>query len=230
MYNKHMHILITSGGTSEAIDSVRSITNHSTGSLGKILAEMALAKGHQVTLITTPTALKPDPHPHLRLLLVKNVEELLAQMKTEVPHHQVLIHAMAVSDYTPVYMTGLEEVEKAQDLHSFIHRENQEPKISSKEEYQVLFLKKNPKIISLVKEWNPAIQLIGFKLLVDVSSEELIHVARESLVKNHASMIVANDLTKIQNGQHQAYLVTDDQVLEASTKTEIAEAILRYIK
>ena len=55
-----MHILITSGGTSEAIDSVRSITNHSTGSLGKILAEMALTKGHQVTLITTPTALKAD--------------------------------------------------------------------------------------------------------------------------------------------------------------------------
>ena len=49
-------------------------------------------------------------------------------MKTEVPHHQVLIHAMAVSDYTPVYITGLEEVEKAQDLHSFIHRENQEAK------------------------------------------------------------------------------------------------------
>ena len=75
-----MHILITSGGTSEAIDSVRSITNHSTGSLGKILAEMALAKGHQVTLITTPTALKPDPHPQLRLLLIDNVEELLSQM------------------------------------------------------------------------------------------------------------------------------------------------------
>ena len=41
-------------------------------------------------------------------------------------------------------MTGLEEVEKAQDLHTFIHRENQEAKISSKEEYRVLFLKKNP--------------------------------------------------------------------------------------
>ncbi|MFS9213190.1 phosphopantothenate--cysteine ligase [Streptococcus parasanguinis] len=225
-----MHILITSGGTSEAIDSVRSITNHSTGSLGKILTEAALAKGHQVTLITTPTALKPDPNPHLRLLLIENVEELLTEMQKEVPHHQALIHAMAVSDYTPVYMTGLEEVDKAQDLHSFIHRENQEAKISSKEEYQVLFLKKNPKIISHVKEWNPAIQLIGFKLLVNVSSEELIQVARESLVKNHASMIVANDLTKIQNGQHQAYLVTDNHVLEASTKTEIAEAILNHLQ
>ena len=225
-----MHILITSGGTSEAIDSVRSITNHSTGSLGKTLAGMALSKGHQVTLITTPTALKPDPHSHLRLLLIENVEELLTEMQKEVPHHQVLIHAMAVSDYTPVYMTGLDEVEKAQDLHNFLYRENHETKISSKEEYQVLFLKKNPKIIFLVKEWNPAIQLIGFKLLVDVSSEELIQVARESLVKNHASMIVANDLTKIQNGQHQAYLVTDNQVLEASTKTEIAEAILNHLQ
>ena len=49
---------------------------------------------------------------------------------------------MAVSDYTPVYMTGLDEVKNAQDLHTFIHRENHETKISSKEEYQVLFLKK----------------------------------------------------------------------------------------
>ena len=225
-----MHILITSGGTSEAIDRVRSITNHSTGRLGKIIVETALAKGHQVTLITTPTALKPQPHPQLKLLVINNVKDLLTQMQKEVPHHQVLIHAMAVSDYSPVYMTGLDEVEKAPDLQRFLQQKNQETKISSKEEYQVLFLKKNPKIISLVKEWNPAIQLIGFKLLVAVSSEELIQVARESLVKNHASMIVANDLTKIQDGHHQAYLVTDDQVLKASTKTEIADTILSYIE
>ena len=225
-----MHILITSGGTSEAIDSVRSITNHSTGSLGKVLAETALAKGHHVTLITTPTALKPAPHPDLRISLIRNVEELLAQMKQEVPQHQVLIHAMAVSDYTPVYMTGLDEAAKSQDLTTFLHQENQETKISSKDDYQVLFLKKTPKIISLVKEWNPAIQLLGFKLLVAVSAEELIQVARESLVKNHASMIVANDLTQIQNGQHQAYLVTNDQVLQASTKSEIAEMVLDSIE
>lgn len=225
-----MHILITSGGTSEAIDSVRSITNHSTGSLGKILAEIALAKGHKVTLITTPTALKPAPHPDLRISLIRNVEELLAQMKQEIPQHQVLIHAMAVSDYTPVYMTGLDEAAKSRDLTTFLYQENQESKISSKDDYQVLFLKKTPKIISLVKEWNPAIQLIGFKLLVAVSAEELIQVARESLVKNHASMIVANDLRQIQNGQHQAYLVTNDQVLQASTKSEIAEMVLDSIE
>ena len=40
-----MNTLITSGGTSEKIDRVRSITNHSTGQLGKIIAETFLNKG-----------------------------------------------------------------------------------------------------------------------------------------------------------------------------------------
>lgn len=225
-----MNILITSGGTSEKIDQVRSITNHSTGQLGKIISKRFLEAGFSVTLVTTPTAVQPKEHPHLRKIFIKDVAELQTVLEKETPTHQVLIHAMAVSDYSPVYMSGFQAVKEASNLEHFLHQTNQESKISSEEDYQVLFLKKNPKLISLVKTWNPDIRLIGFKLLVDVSSEELIQVARESLVKNHASMIVANDLTKIQNGQHQAYLVTDDQVLEASTKTEIAEAILRYIK
>ena len=56
-----MKILITSGGTTEKIDAVRGITNHSTGYLGKEIAELFLAKGHQVTLVTTKTAVKPEP-------------------------------------------------------------------------------------------------------------------------------------------------------------------------
>ena len=159
-----MHILITSGGTSEAIDSVRSITNHSTGEPRENPCRNGSCKGHQVTLITTPTALKPDPHPQLRLLLIQNVEELLTKWKRKSLIIRFWFTLWLFLDYTPVYITGLEEVEKAQDLHSFIHRENQEAKISSKEEYQVLFPKEKSKIISLVKEWNPAIQLIGFKL------------------------------------------------------------------
>ena len=52
-----MKILVTSGGTSEAIDRVRSITNHSTGRLGKVITETLLKAGHQVCLITTQQAL-----------------------------------------------------------------------------------------------------------------------------------------------------------------------------
>ena len=95
-------------------------------------------------------------------------------------------------------MVGLEDVKEASDLEQFLHRTNQESKITSDDDYQVLFLKKNPKLISLVKTWNPDIRLIGFKLLVDVAQDQLLSVARASLEKNQAEMIVANDLSEIQ--------------------------------
>ncbi|MBT1221005.1 phosphopantothenate--cysteine ligase, partial [Streptococcus equi subsp. equi] len=66
-----MKLLITSGGTTEAIDAVRGITNHSTGQLGKIVAETFLAKGFDVTLVTTKTSVKPA-QPHLTIREVTN--------------------------------------------------------------------------------------------------------------------------------------------------------------
>ncbi|MBO4106669.1 phosphopantothenate--cysteine ligase [Streptococcus suis] len=225
-----MKILITSGGTSEAIDRVRSITNHATGHLGKIVAETFLKAGHQVTLVTTKAAVKPSPTSGLVIHEITNVESLKACLEKLVPQHQVLIHSMAVSDYTPVYMTGLEEAEQAEHLSDLLTRSNTETKISSKDDYQVLLLKKTPKVISLVKDWNPAIQLIGFKLLVDVSKEELFSVARESLDKNKADYIVANDLSEIGPNYHHAYLVSKDDTVLAKTKEEIAELILKSVQ
>ena len=224
-----MNILITSGGTSEKIDRVRSITNHSTGSLGKIIAETFLNKGDQVTLVTTPKAVRPAAHPNLTIVLIENVSELLETLEPLVHTHDVLIHAMAVSDYTPVYMTGLEAVAASTDMTEFLNKTNSESKISSQDDVQVLFLKKTPKIISLVKKWNPDIRLIGFKLLVDVSNEELLETARASLIKNQAEIIVANDLTEISNQEHKAYLVGKDNVTQAQSKEEIAQLLYLHI-
>ena len=225
-----MKILVTSGGTSEAIDSVRSITNHSTGRLGKIITETLLAAGHEVCLITTKRALKPEPHPHLTILEIKNTNDLLLEMKKCVQDYQVLIHSMAVSDYTPVYMTGLEEVQANSNLEEFLNKQNHQAKISSTDDVQVLFLKKTPKIISLIKEWNPAIHLIGFKLLVDVSEEYLIEIARKSLIKNQADLIIANDLTQISANQHRAIFVENDNLQTVQTKEEIANLLLEKIQ
>ena len=224
-----MNILITSGGTSEKIDRVRSITNHSTGQLGKIIAETFLDKGDQVTLVTTPKAVRPAAHPNLTIVLIENVSELLETLEPLVHTHDVLIHAMAVSDYTPVYMTGLEAVAASTDMTEFLNKTNSESKISSQDDVQVLFLKKTPKIISLVKKWNPNIRLIGFKLLVDVSKEELLETARASLIKNQAEIIVANDLTEISNQEHKAYLVGKDNVTQAQSKEEIAQLLYLHI-
>ena len=66
-------------------------------------------------------------------------------MKECVQDYQVLIHSMAVSDYTPVYMTGLDEVKTSSNLEEFLDKKNKEAKISSTDEVQVLFLKKHPK-------------------------------------------------------------------------------------
>lgn len=226
----NMKILITSGGTSEAIDRVRSITNHSTGQLGKITAERFLAAGHSVTLVTTKSAVKPADHDQLSVHEITNVASLKDCLEALVPHHDVLIHSMAVSDYTPVYMTGLEEAEQAEHLSDLLNKTNRQTKISSKDEVQVLLLKKTPKVISLIKDWNPAIQLIGFKLLVDVSKEELLSVARESLVKNKADFILANDLVQIGPNQHRAYLVSREGEEMVETKEAIAELLLTTVQ
>ncbi|WP_308687849.1 phosphopantothenate--cysteine ligase [Streptococcus oralis] len=225
-----MKILVTSGGTSEAIDSVRSITNHSTGRLGKIITETLLAAGHEVCLITTKRALKPEAHPNLSIREINNTNDLLLEMKDCVPNYQVLIHSMAVSDYTPVYMTGLEEVQASSNIEEFLNKQNHQAKISSTDDVQVLFLKKTPKIISLVKEWNPAIQLIGFKLLVDVSEDYLIEIARQSLIKNQADLIIANDLTHISVNRHRAIFVENDHLQTVQTKEEIANLLLKKIQ
>ncbi|TDE71644.1 phosphopantothenate--cysteine ligase [Streptococcus vicugnae] len=224
-----MKILITSGGTTEKIDSVRGITNHATGSLGKHIAEIFLEKGYQVTLVTTKQAVKPNEHPLLTVHTITNVESLLTTLEPLVKNHDVFIHSMAVSDYTPVYMTGLSEVESAHRVSDLLQRHNTETKISSKDDYQVLFLKKTPKVISLVNTWNPDITLIGFKLLVGVSKEELFAIARKSLQKNKARYIVANDLTEIDENHHHAYMLDESNVYEADTKESIASLIFERV-
>lgn len=224
-----MKILITSGGTTESIDTVRGITNHSTGTLGKYIAEKFLAQGHQVSLVTTKSAVKPQEHDNLDIYVISNVDSLIKTIEPLVKSHDVLIHSMAVSDYTPVYMTDLDEVKQSKDIAQLLTKENKETKISSKSDYQVLFLKKTPKVISLVKNWNPNIQLIGFKLLVGVSKDELFAVARESLVNNQARYILANDLSEITPNQHHAYLLDSENVYEAWTKADIAQLIFEKV-
>lgn len=224
-----MKILITSGGTSEAIDSVRSITNHATGHLGKIMAEKYLAAQFDVTLVTTKTAIKPQAQDRLTIIEISDVSSLFHTLEELVPKHDVIIHSMAVSDYSPVYMTGLEQVKAVQNIESLLEKTNAEAKISSKDDYQVLFLKKTPKVISYIKEWNPDIQLIGFKLLVNTSKEELFQVARASLVKNQADYILANDLADISPTKHGAYLIDEEHAYPAQTKEEIADLILEKV-
>ncbi|MFS1664122.1 phosphopantothenate--cysteine ligase [Streptococcus sp. zg-JUN1979] len=224
-----MKILITSGGTSEAIDSVRSITNHSTGQLGALIAQTFLEQGHQVTLLTTKNAIKPQSHPKLSTIIITNTASLQKELQERVLEHDVCIHSMAVSDYRPIYMTDIDKLDAEENVRNFLTKENDQAKISSDSDYQVLFLEKTPKLLSHIKEWNPNIILVGFKLLVDVSEKELLSVAKASLIKNKADFILANDLTHIDTNKHIGFLVSKDAIQKANTKPAIAQLIYEKV-
>ncbi|MGT2771328.1 phosphopantothenate--cysteine ligase [Streptococcus marimammalium] len=225
-----MRILVTSGGTSEKIDSVRSITNHSTGTLGKIITEEFLSKGDSVTLVTTKSSVKPKFHPRLDIVEISDVANLIKTIEPLVKTHDVMIHSMAVSDYTPLYMADFDTVKNTKQLDRFLEKVNSQTKISSNCDYQVLFLKKTPKVISLIKQWNSSICLIGFKLLVNVSKDVLIETAKKSLLINQADYILANDLDNITPETHHAYLVSKTNIYEANTKKEISQLIYERVK
>ncbi|WEV60240.1 phosphopantothenate--cysteine ligase [Streptococcaceae bacterium ESL0729] len=220
-----MRVLITSGGTTENIDQVRGITNFASGSLGKILCEKFLDESWQVILLAGKNAVLPPDHDNLQIITITDTYNLDQHMKKLVPTVQAVIHTMAVSDYKPLYMTDFYELEEASNLADFLDLKNTDKKISSSSDYQVLFLKKNPKIISKIKDYKEDVILIGFKLLVGVSKEELLRVARMSLKKNRANYIFANDLDHIYGDRHMGYLLDDKNEYPATSKKEIADLI-----
>ncbi|MDR0991172.1 MAG: hypothetical protein LBL92_07435, partial [Propionibacteriaceae bacterium] len=97
-----MRVLITAGGTSEPIDRVRSITNQSTGRLGRAIAETFAADSRvsEVIYVCAKTSVRPAT-PKARVVLVDTVASLETALKDELGRApvEVIIHAMAVSDY-----------------------------------------------------------------------------------------------------------------------------------
>lgn len=94
-----MRFLITAGGTREYIDPVRFLSNASSGRMGYALARAALKGGHEVTLITAPTALKPPDG--AKVVAVESAIQMFAAVKEHFAPCDCLIMAAAVSDYTP---------------------------------------------------------------------------------------------------------------------------------
>jgi phosphopantothenate-cysteine ligase len=152
--------------------------------------------------------------------------------------YEAVIHAMAVSDYTPVYTDALAQFEtQLAEENSVADVINQHPldhsakKLSSNADYLVTVLKRTPKVIERIKTLQPATKLVGFKLLVDVSREELLATAHASMEKSQADFVLANDLTEITGEAHHGYLLNaqSDNILEAQTKAEIATLIVSEV-
>jgi phosphopantothenoylcysteine decarboxylase/phosphopantothenate--cysteine ligase len=91
-----LRVLVTAGGTREAIDAVRVITNRSSGKQGYARAEEALARGAKVTLVTTVD--RPAP-PGVEVIKVASAADMEAAVVPRAPEHDVVVMAAAVADY-----------------------------------------------------------------------------------------------------------------------------------
>ena len=92
-------VIVTAGGTEEAIDPVRVITNRSSGKMGYALAEAARDRGAVVTLVTAPTSLE-DPS-GIRTIHVRTANDMEKEVLSCAPEGDLLIMAAAIADFRP---------------------------------------------------------------------------------------------------------------------------------
>jgi phosphopantothenoylcysteine decarboxylase / phosphopantothenate---cysteine ligase len=96
-------VVVTAGGTREPIDPVRFISNRSSGKMGFALAAAAADRGASVTLVTT--AMHPDHH-GVTFQQVETAEEMLAELRSQLPGAGLLLMAAAVGDFRPARVAG----------------------------------------------------------------------------------------------------------------------------
>jgi phosphopantothenoylcysteine decarboxylase/phosphopantothenate--cysteine ligase len=93
-------VLVTAGGTREALDPVRFLGNRSSGKMGYALAEAAQSRGAKVILVSGPTALHPPAH--CELMKVITADEMREAVLKRMAEATMVVKAAAVADYRPV--------------------------------------------------------------------------------------------------------------------------------
>ncbi|MFC1918487.1 bifunctional phosphopantothenoylcysteine decarboxylase/phosphopantothenate--cysteine ligase CoaBC [Chloroflexota bacterium] len=197
-------IVVTAGGTQEAIDPVRYISNRSSGKMGYAVAEAARDRGAGVRLVTAPTFL-PDPagieviHVETAVKMKKAVTEATAQA-------DALIMAAAVADYRP--------------------KSAARGKIKKDAAGLTLELVKTPDILAEAKG---SFLKIGFA----AETEDVVENARKKLKSKEIDIIVANDVTSPDSGfgvdTNRVTLIDrngKEESLPLMSKREVADKIL----
>ncbi|MCE7860278.1 MAG: bifunctional phosphopantothenoylcysteine decarboxylase/phosphopantothenate--cysteine ligase CoaBC, partial [Chloroflexi bacterium CFX2] len=168
---KGRKVIVTAGGTQEAIDPVRVITNHSSGRQGYSLAQAAIDSGADVTLITAPTALTPPVG--AKVVQVRSAQDMLDALMTETG--DALIMAAAAADFRP--------------------KETAEDKIKKRDGIPQIQLEAAPDILKTVS--SPGGVKRRFKVMVGFAAEsrDLLQNASEKLKSKGLDFIAANDVS-----------------------------------
>lgn len=167
------HVVVTAGGTQEAIDPVRFVGNRSSGKMGYALAEAARDRGARVTLISAPTALRcPSGVDVVRVESATQMRDAVVKATFDA---DALIMAAAVADYQP-----------KKRAHQKIKKEIAGAEMS-------LELEKTPDILAEVKG---SFVKVGFA----AETQDVIENARRKLETKKVDLFVANDVTAPDSG------------------------------
>ncbi len=165
-------ILLTVGGTREAIDPVRFISNHSSGKMGFAVAEAAAARGAMVTVVAGATTVEPPAN--VKVLRAMSAGEMHAAVKKELSSATIFVGAAAVADYAPANAANAKIKKDGRDV-------------------MTLELKKTPDILAEVsKNRHNGLLVVGFA----AETNDVIGYARSKMEKKGLDIVVANDITR----------------------------------
>jgi phosphopantothenoylcysteine synthetase/decarboxylase len=202
-----MHFLITAGGTRQYLDSVRFISNASSGKMGYALAEAAFRAGHKVTLVSASCL---QPPVGMDFVGVESAEDMFNAVKKFFDRCDCLIMAAAVADYTPVRTA--------------------KTKLKKSDKYLTIRLKPTKDILRWAGRNKKKNQiLVGFAL----EDTALRTRAEKKLRDKNLDLIIANSTEAIGASESVAQLKTRDGKwirLGKAPKQKIAEKILTFIE
>ncbi len=205
-------VVVSAGGTRESIDAVRVIANRSSGKQGYAIAAEAIARGAQVTLVTTvPLA----PPAGATVVPVETAAEMQVAMERAAVDHDVIVMAAAVADFRPA---------RAADRARKLKKRDGVPEIR---------LEPTPDILAALGAAKRAGQtLVGFA----AETEDLLANARTKLADKHLDLVVANDVAAPGVGfAHDTNAVTllrpdaEPVEIDLAAKRDVARAVVDTI-
>ncbi|MGC2237301.1 MAG: bifunctional phosphopantothenoylcysteine decarboxylase/phosphopantothenate--cysteine ligase CoaBC [Pyrinomonadaceae bacterium] len=203
-------ILITVGGTREAIDPVRFISNHSSGKMGFAVAEAASKRGASVCVVCGVTTVEPPEN--VEVVRAVSAGEMYQAVMEKLPSATVFIGAAAVADYRPKNIADAK-----------IKKTNQD--------FLTLELEKTPDILSNVSaNRHNGLLVVGFA----AETNDVVEYARSKMEKKNLDLVVANDITQKGAGFNADTNIAtilrrgdDDKIeLPLMSKREMADKIL----
>lgn len=168
---KGKKIMVTAGPTIESIDPMRYITNRSSGKMGYSIANEAIKRGADVTLISGPTNLTP-PQNLKKLIKIESAEDMYKAVINNLNENDVIIKSAAVADYKP--------------------KNYSEQKIKKSDGDLIIELDRNKDIAYEIGKIKNNKILIGFA----AETNDILDNAMKKIKKKNLDFIVANDLTK----------------------------------